>query len=106
MKHLQTLLFIALLLATAIQETNGFVRVGRSEERKRDKSAFEDSPKSVFQRQQRRGRLQQRRVLKQLALAKVLSDTFENYGVEVYLVVAKKDKRGIRNVNNKMPNSW
>lgn len=97
MGNIKKQFLVAVLLAIAIQETIGFVRVGRMLEKKRDASKIDERLNEVMQQPERRSKFMQRRILKQLALAKVL---------ELYLGVAKEKKRTLRNVKDRMPNVY
>ena len=93
MGSLKNIFIITMILAGIIQEAAGFVRVGRTEERKRDKFQMDE----IEQKEEiGNGEMLEKKIIKQLALAKFLIDAYNNWDKEAYLIIAKRSKRGFR----------
>ena len=102
------MILAAIVMAIAVQETVGFVRVGRTEERKRGKNHFdqasnehseaveiEDGIKSEL------GKLLKRREINQMALMKLLINAYNKRDKGLYLIISEKERDGLRRLQER-----
>ena len=98
MGRVKPTILAAIFVAIVMQETMGFVRVGR-EEWKRDKSLVDETShkhieagESEMRIENDLGKLLQRKVANQLALMRFILDAYNRQGSKPYLVSSKKGK--------------
>ena len=110
MGKIKSVILVVILVVTAMHESMGFVRVGRAEERNKDKApsygipyeepeAVESSEREI---ESELGKLLQRRAVDRLALMKLLIDAYNKREREPYLVISKRGRDKLRNTKEKL----
>ena len=103
-----SMILAAVMMAIALQETVGFVRVGRTEERNRGKNHFDQASNEHSGAveigngiKSELGKLLKRREINQMALVKLLIKAYSKRDKGLYLESSEKERDGLRRLQER-----
>ena len=93
MEYLKNFVFITIIACSLLHDVDAFVRVGRSESRKKNDNEWLMRKETTRGSREYSNALLKARVLKQLAWVKAMIDADDNGDADLYLFVAKSRQR-------------